>query len=370
MPGRRKKEIPLSRRSVPPFVVEKLTPPALIVLGSPAEVMNVVAACPTGTPTCFQMDHFQADRLRAELSEAGLRAEVVVKPDVWDVPGSSGDSGGIEESRPLLPAASSGPFASALLLAARGGERELKIDAIEQSWHTLSDKGVLTVWTPFDDDDFFPAQLKKVYGKVHRAPQDSPEGRNILWCVREGERPRRRHEVTFQVKIGDGPSCRFLSRPGTFSYGRFDDGARALCEVMEIEPGDRVIDLGCGVGTNGIFAAQRGAGHIAFVDSNARACELTRLNAQSNGVKDFAVYETATALGPPEDSFDVAIANPPYFANSNIARLFIQRAKKLLTPQGRFFIVTKTPEEVGDEVLEVFGDAVGFENRGYTILKA
>ena len=52
--------------------------------------------------------------------------------------------------------------------------------------------------------------------------------------------------MTFQVKIGDGPSCRFLSRPGTFSYGRFDNGARALCEVMEIEPGDRVLDLGCG----------------------------------------------------------------------------------------------------------------------------
>jgi 16S rRNA (guanine1207-N2)-methyltransferase len=349
MAGRRKKDIPLSRREVPAFVVGKLTPPALIVMGSPAEVMNVVAACREGTPTCYQMDHFQAERLRAELAEAGLRAEVVVRPDLWDVPG---------------------PFASALLLAARGGERELKIDLIEQSWHALGDKGTLTVWTPFEDDDFFPGQLKKVFGKIHRAPQDSPEGHNILWCVREGQRPRRRHEVTFQVKVGDGPSCRFLSRPGTFSYGRFDDGARALCEVMEIEPGDRVLDLGCGVGTNGVFAAQRGAGHVAFVDSNARAIELTKLNAEANGVKDFATFATATVEGPAEDSFDVAVANPPYFANSAVARLFIQRAKKLLTPQGRFFIVTKTPEEVGDELLAVFGDAVGFENRGYTILKA
>jgi 16S rRNA G1207 methylase RsmC len=139
---------------------------------------------------------------------------------------------------------------------------------------------------------------------------------------------------------------------------------------METEPGDRVLDLGCGVGTNGVFAAQRGAGHVAFVDSNARAIELTKLNAEANGVKDFATFATATVEGPAEDSFDVAVANPPYFANSAVARLFIQRAKKLLTPQGRFFIVTKTPEEVGDELLAVFGDAVGFENRGYTILKA
>ncbi|MGL4551680.1 MAG: class I SAM-dependent methyltransferase, partial [Gemmataceae bacterium] len=263
-----------------------------------------------------------------------------------------------------------GAFASALLLAARGGERELKIDLIEQSWHALGDKGVLTVWTPFEDADFFPAQLKKVFGKVHHAPMDAPEGHNVLWCVREGDGPRRRHELTFQVRIGGGPSCRFVSRPGTFSYGKFDDGARALCEVMEVEPGDRVLDLGCGVGTNGIFAAQRGAGHVAFVDSNARAVELAKLNAEANGVKDFAAYATATVEGPAEDSFDVAVANPPYFANSEIARLFIHRGKRLLTPQGRFFIVTKTPEEIGDELLKVFGDAVGFENRGYTVLKA
>ena len=40
------------------------------------------------------------------------------------------------------------------------------------------------------------------------------------------------------VGVGEGEPCRFVSRPGVFSYGRFDDGARALCEVMEVEAGD------------------------------------------------------------------------------------------------------------------------------------
>jgi 16S rRNA (guanine1207-N2)-methyltransferase len=341
--------MPLSRREVTPAVIARLAAPALIVLGSPAEVVHLVAARPELKPTCYQIDLHQANKLREMLAEDGLEADVVALPDLWDLPTT---------------------FASAILPATRGGERELKIDLIEQTWHVLRDRGVLTVWSPYINDAFFPVHLKKVFGRVHHGPQDQPEGNNILWVEREGERPRRRHEITFQSRINEGPSCRFVSRPGTFSYGMFDDGARALCEVMEIEPGDRVLDLGCGVGTNGVFAAQRGAGHIAFVDSNVRACALARLNAEANGLKDFEVFATATVEGPTPDSYDVAIANPPYFANSAIAKLFIERAKKLLTPQGRFFIVTKTPEEIGDVVLEVFGDAVGYENRGYTILKA
>jgi 16S rRNA (guanine1207-N2)-methyltransferase len=80
---------------------------------------------------------------------------------------------------------------------------------------------------------------------------------------------------------------------------------------------------------------------------------------------------TATVEGPAEDSYDVAIANPPYFANSTIATLFIERGKKLLTPQGRFFLVTKVPEDMAGPVVETFGEeVVAFENRGYTILRA
>jgi 16S rRNA (guanine1207-N2)-methyltransferase len=178
--------------------------------------------------------------------------------------------------------------------------------------------------------------------------------------------------MTFQVKIGDGPSCRFLSRPGTFSYGRFDNGARALCEVMEVEPGDRVLDLGCGVGTNGIFASQQAGEHgfISFVDSNLRATALTELNARSNGVPGFEVFATATVEGPTQDSFDVVIVNPPYFANSTIAQTFIRKAKELLTPQGRFFLVTRQPEIVAETVIETFGEAEAAINRGYTILCA
>ena len=55
MPGRRKRDITLSRREVPPSVVGRLQPPALIVLGSPAEVVNVIAACPGLNPSLVML---------------------------------------------------------------------------------------------------------------------------------------------------------------------------------------------------------------------------------------------------------------------------------------------------------------------------
>jgi len=350
---KRKRERPLSQLPVPEVLLAKVRSPLVVVLGSPAEVVNLLSALPGIDATCYQMDVFQAERLRAELGARGLAASVATAGDLWDLPGG---------------------YASAVYLPARG-ERALKIDMVEQSWYVLRDKGLFFVWSPYSTDAFFLPQLKKVFGKGHAPPLDkNGEPQRVLWCVREGERPRRRHEVTFQVKIGDGPSCRFTSRPGTFSYGRFDDGARALCEVMQVEPGDRVVDIGCGVGTNGVFASQMAGenGYIAFVDSNPRAVALAELNARANGVPKFDTFASSSVEGPPEDSFDVAIANPPYFSNSSIAHLFIRRAKKLLTPQGRFFIVTKQPEELAPVITEAFGEeeVQAVVNRSYTVLMA
>jgi 16S rRNA (guanine1207-N2)-methyltransferase len=351
--SRRKRSVkPLSQAAVPEFLLSRLRPPVAVVLGSPAEVVNLLTACPAGlAPVCYQMDLHQADRLRGELASRGLQATVTVSADLWDLPGD---------------------FQTALYLPARGGERELKIDMVDQAFHILRPGGLFLVWSSYGSDPLFATLLKKVFGRTHTPPHGELDAQSILWCARDGQRPRRRHEVTFQARIGDRPSCRFVSRPGVFSYGRFDNGARALCEVMEVEPGDRVLDLGCGVGTNGVFAAQQagGNGYIAFLDSNARAVALSELNARSNGVPRFDVFTSSTVEGPPEDSFDVVAANPPYFANSAVAHLFISRARQLLTPQGRFFMVTRQPDEVGEVLLETFGEAEAVVHRGYTILCA
>ena len=352
MSRRKRTDKPLSRQPVPEFVSGKVRGPLAVVLGSPAEVVNLLSALPGVGATCFQMDLYQAERLRGELAAAGRDADVVAAADLWDLPAD---------------------FQTAVYLPARGGERELKIDMVDQAYHVLREHGVLLIWSPYEADPFFPVLLKKVFGRAHTPPH-TPGGdmQTVLWAQRSGERPRRRHEVTFQAKIGAGPSARFVSRPGTFSYGRFDNGARALAEVMEVSPGDRVLDVGCGVGCVGVFAAQQAGpgGWVTFLDSNVRALALAEHNARANGVPHFEAIASSTAVGPPEGSFDVAVANPPYFANSTIADLFIRRARVLLKPEGRFFLVTRQPEEVGATVQETFGNVEMVLQRGYVILCA
>jgi 16S rRNA G1207 methylase RsmC len=345
MARRRRPEVP---EEVPAAVLERARQPVAVVLGSPGEVARLVAALGGADVTCYQMDLYQAERLRAALDEQGLAGRVETAPDLWDLPAE---------------------FQTVLYPASRGSERSLKIDMVEQAFHVLRPRGTLLVWSPYEADQLFPGLLKKVFGRVH-APAAAHD--TVLWSQRDGDRPRRRHELTFQARVGDSPSLRFLSRPGTFSYGRFDEGARALVETMLVEDGDRVLDIGCGCGTNGVFAAQRGGpgGWVAFVDSNVRAVALAEHNARENGLTGFEAVASSRLEGLAGGGFDVALANPPYYAQAAIARLFLERALALLRPGGRMYLVTRRPNEVGPLVVEVFGEAEAVQRRGYTVFGA
>jgi 16S rRNA (guanine1207-N2)-methyltransferase len=319
-----------------------------IALGSPAEAADLAARLEGRETICFQFDLYQAERLGDELAQRGLGARVVTAPDLWDLPAD---------------------FQSVLYPAPRGGERGLKVDVTEQAFHVLRPRGTLAVWSPYPGDDFFPRALKKVFGRVHSPVTGQGQ---LFWCQREGDRPRRRHEVTYQVRAEDGTPLRFLSRPGVFSYGRFDDGARALVETMRVEQGDRVLDVGCGCGTNGIRAARRSgpSGEVVFVDSNVRALALAEHNARANGVTAFQTVASSRVDSVPAGEFDVALANPPYFAQTSIARLFVERSRALLRPGGRFYLVTKQPDQVGPIVAETFGPTEALPRRGYVELSA
>jgi 16S rRNA (guanine1207-N2)-methyltransferase len=326
---------------------ERLRPPVAIVLGTPHEVAELAVDLP-GEVVCYQMDLFPADQLRDEISNFGAQARVETVPDLWDLPAE---------------------FRTVVYPAPRGGERGLKVDMVEQAFHILQPHGSLIVHSPYEDDQFFPAQLKKVFGKVHSPVVSS--GR-VFWTLRHGDRPRRRHEVTYHARVGPEPALTFVSRPGTFAYGRFDDGARALVETMEIQPGDRILDAGCGCGTNGVFAGKLAGpeGHLVFVDSNVRAVALAEQNARSNDLTRFEAHAAHTLETLPRRSFDVMLANPPYFAQQSIARQFIERGRELLKRGGRFYLVTKQPDAVGPMIAETFGRADVTMRRGYTILIA
>ena len=68
------------------------------------------------------MELHSAERLTEALGEMGGRARVETAADLWDLPPD---------------------FQTLLYPAARGGERELKIDMVEQAFHVLRPGGIL-----------------------------------------------------------------------------------------------------------------------------------------------------------------------------------------------------------------------------------
>jgi 16S rRNA (guanine1207-N2)-methyltransferase len=333
-----------------PVVQSKIETPVCIAMG-PVRPVAGFAQRIGGDVTCFQMDLFQARRLEETLREDGSQATIATAPDLWDLPQK---------------------FQTVLLPAMYDADRELKIDLLEQAWHVLVPGGRIVVVSEHTKDTLFAKQLKKFFGK----PSISPPVRDCgtaFWATKADEpRERRRHEVTYHARLPNVASQTIVCRPGLFSYGEFDMGSRAMIEVAELKAGESVLDMGSGVGTVGCLAGQLvgPTGHVTFVDSHLRAVQLSELNAKANGLTNFAAIAAPTFEPLEPKSFDVILANPPYYNNQEIAALFVSTAKRLMKPDGRLYFVTRMPTAAVPVVFEIFGDCSVVENRGYSVIVA
>ena len=86
-----------------------------------------------------------------------------------------------------------------------------------------------------------------------------------------------------------------------------------LARLLDVRPGERVLELGCGAGLLAIAAAKLGAGHVVAVDLDGQALDAAVKNAELNGLSDRievragSWYEAVKA----GERFDVIIATPP-----------------------------------------------------------
>ncbi|MBQ8087550.1 MAG: methyltransferase [Clostridia bacterium] len=91
--------------------------------------------------------------------------------------------------------------------------------------------------------------------------------------------------MRYAVELG-GERFSMESTQGLFSPERADAGTLAMLSVVTLEPEQRVLDLGCGCGLVGIYAARRcGAHNVWMTDIDSKAVEYARRNAQANGAE-------------------------------------------------------------------------------------
>jgi 16S rRNA (guanine1207-N2)-methyltransferase len=187
-------------------------------------------------------------------------------------------------------------------------------------------------------------------------------------------RPSRR--ATFEVSLKGHDPLTLVTYPGCFCHRRADMGGLALTEVVAenvgFEKGDRIMDMGCGCGMDGLLLAMAFKDkklRVDYQDSNAAAICSTQENLERYPHAARVIF-SAEGEGQPR-SYDVFLANPPYFGDWRIAEFFVQTAAKLLKKGGLIAFVSKR-EGKPTELLEASGfkPLNTFQRRGYTVILA
>jgi len=148
------------------------------------------------------------------------------------------------------------------------------------------------------------------------------------------------------------PGLRIDEREDVYSPG---EDSILLIESLDIDDGERVLEIGCGTGVVAIHCAKNGA-DVTAVDINPSAVELTRKNAAANGAyMDIRLSDLYEDI---DSHYDTIVFNLPYLPVDDKGTLekawsggddgigplpkLLNDVKDRLLPRGRFVIVVSS----------------------------
>lgn len=249
----------------------------------------------------------------------------------------------------------------------QGGEAELTRDLMQSAHERLLIGGRLVVAIDNPKDTWLNEEMHKLFDKVtKRAGQGG-----IVYIGTKRDPLKKPKNFRAEFKFRDGERLiSVVTRPGVFSHRRLDLGARALMEAMQISAGNRVLDLGCGAGVLSLAAALRAPDvRVLAIDSNARAIECTEQSAALNSIDSITAKLNASAKVDEEETFDVVLANPPYYSNYRIAEIFLKGARRALKPGGVVWLVAKSIEWYEEHMPRQFANVTVETLRDYSVIR-
>ena len=151
-----------------------------------------------------------------------------------------------------------------------------------------------------------------------------------------------------------------------------------LTGLLDVQPGDDVLELGCGSGLLAIAAAKLGARRVVATDLDTKALESAAANARLNGVDEKIEFRAGAwyeALNNEEQKFDVIIATPPQTPGKipfgpkyggpdgarHLCRIIRQAPHFLKPDSGRLWLVAISlahPSRILSTLHELFEDVV------------
>jgi release factor glutamine methyltransferase len=136
------------------------------------------------------------------------------------------------------------------------------------------------------------------------------------------------------------------------------DDTFLLIEALEVVPGDRALEIGCGSGLVSLHLARAGA-LVTSVDLNYEAAICTKAAASLNGLKLEVIR--SDLFQNVEGRFDLIVFNPPYLRGEGTEMIdlawaggsngtetlgrFLEQAPEHLDPAGRIVVIVSSDME-------------------------
>jgi 16S rRNA (guanine1207-N2)-methyltransferase len=144
--------------------------------------------------------------------------------------------------------------------------------------------------------------------------------------------------------------------PALFSPGAVDRGTSLLLSLVSFNADDKVLDLGCGYGVMGLYAAKLvDPQRVYMLDNDPEAVRLATENARANGVPGVHIDLSDGFNHLRETGFTRILCNPPFHADFAVAKHFIEKGFNRLVVGGQMWMVTKRDKWYRNKLTSVFG---------------
>ncbi|WP_459554390.1 class I SAM-dependent methyltransferase [Lacunimicrobium album] len=247
------------------------------------------------------------------------------------------------------------------------GDKEFTRDVMQQAFLSLREGGEMVTAVDQYRDHWLHEEMKKYFDKVTRLVVGK---KGVVYQAKKKGTIKKvkDHSAESAFRLGE-TLVTLTTKPGVFSHRQVDGGARALIKAMDVQVGMNVLDVGCGGGAVGIAAGLSAEGvSVHAVDSNPRAVQCSLLNAQRAGLTEYTCELDSTGASVKAGTFDLVLANPPYFSNYRIAEIFLEVSNRALKKKGKLLLVTKAPNWYTENLPESMEHTEAESIGGYQVL--